>query len=214
MTRLIHIIVLLSGIVAYVFTDVDSPSLFRSTGLPMFSLLSFLYFLGWVFVSLHRSPSSEQSAERLLAGLNTAEQVHAPVEKHTGSVRLEQSGQAGKSDRVSVSTIVPETVITPNENYRAEFSQAQTRRGHDHQETLGQGELNQQEWENPDNWSGPKLVSMYFSKLDSRVLVPRQIPQLGFTFNFGQDRGVVYGLLVRAALLVIVVNIIIITLNK
>ena len=37
---------------------------------------------------------------------------------------------------------------------------------------------------------GPQWLSVYFSKRDSRVWVPKQIPALGWTLNLGQRAGV------------------------
>lgn len=50
---------------------------------------------------------------------------------------------------------------------------------------MSQDETNEAEWSNPDNWSG----GLYFSKKDSRVLVPKQIRSLGWTINLGQKKG-------------------------
>ena len=44
---------------------------------------------------------------------------------------------------------------------------------------MTQKEMNQTEWENPDNWTGPRWLSIYFSKKDSRCFVPKQIKALG-----------------------------------
>lgn len=44
---------------------------------------------------------------------------------------------------------------------------------------MKQEEINQKEWENPDNWGGPKWFSVYFSKRDTRTWVPKQIPWMG-----------------------------------
>ena len=52
-----------------------------------------------------------------------------------------------------------------------------------------QQEINQAEWENPDNWTGPKGLSIYFSKRDSRCFVPKQIKELGPTMNLGKASG-------------------------
>ena len=51
-------------------------------------------------------------------------------------------------------------------------------------DSITQNEINQAEWENPDNWS-----SIYFSKKDSRTLVPKRNPKLGWTINFGSSSG-------------------------
>ncbi|MCJ8331468.1 MAG: hypothetical protein HRT89_11610 [Lentisphaeria bacterium] len=47
-----------------------------------------------------------------------------------------------------------------------------------------QDEINQAEWENPDNWS-----TIYFSKKDSRAWVPKRNPKHGVTINFGNPKG-------------------------
>jgi serine/threonine protein kinase/LysM repeat protein len=49
--------------------------------------------------------------------------------------------------------------------------------------------INEVEWKNPGNWTGPKWLSVYFSKRDSRAWVPKQIPALGWTVNLGNPRG-------------------------
>lgn len=55
---------------------------------------------------------------------------------------------------------------------------------------MDQTTINQQEWSNPNNWTGPKWLSVYFSKRDNRVWVPKQIPGLGWTVNLGRPAGV------------------------
>ena len=47
-----------------------------------------------------------------------------------------------------------------------------------------QDEINQLEWENPDNWS-----SIYFSKKDTRTVVPKKNPKHGWTINFASASG-------------------------
>lgn len=39
---------------------------------------------------------------------------------------------------------------------------------------MNQEAINQAEWENVDNWTGPNWLSVYFSKCDSRVWLPQQ----------------------------------------
>ncbi len=50
-----------------------------------------------------------------------------------------------------------------------------------------QDRINREEWENPNNWTLP--VGIYFSKHDSRWLVPKKNPLLGWTFNMGTQTG-------------------------
>lgn len=57
---------------------------------------------------------------------------------------------------------------------------------------MDQQKINQAEWANPDNWSGPKWLSVYFSKRDSRVWVPKQWTALGWTVNLGRPAGVAW----------------------
>lgn len=53
-----------------------------------------------------------------------------------------------------------------------------------------QDEINREEWLDPDNWSGPKWISVYFSKKDSRTWVPKQVPAMGWTVNLGRGAGI------------------------
>ncbi len=55
-----------------------------------------------------------------------------------------------------------------------------------------QKEVNQREWNNPDNWGGPKSLAVYFSKKDSRVWVPQQRPGIGCTVNLAHTGGVMW----------------------
>ncbi len=54
---------------------------------------------------------------------------------------------------------------------------------------MDQGEINKSEWNNPENWSGPRWMRLYFSKRDSRTWVPKPIPAMGWTINLGKDAG-------------------------
>ena len=47
-------------------------------------------------------------------------------------------------------------------------------------------EINITEWGNPDNWTSP---GFYFSKRDTRWIVPKRNPGLGWTFNLGNKKG-------------------------
>lgn len=69
--------------------------------------------------------------------------------------------------------------------------------------TSEQDSINQQEWNNPNNWSGHKWISLYFSKKDSRTFVPKQITWMGWTVNLGKAEGVYWllGLFVALVLL-------------
>ena len=70
---------------------------------------------------------------------------------------------------------------------------------------MAQTEDNQAEWQNPDNWSGPKWLSAYFSKKDTRTWVPKQIPFMGWTINLGKTAGLLWLVLVLVGLPLLVI---------
>ena len=78
---------------------------------------------------------------------------------------------------------------------------------------VDQKATNQAEWENPDNWSGPRWISVYFSKKDTRTWVPKQIPWMGWTLNLGNTSGVLHFLLIMIGLLMIPLITAIVVLN-
>jgi len=51
---------------------------------------------------------------------------------------------------------------------------------------MNRDEINKAEWENQENWTSP---GFYFSKKDTRWIVPKRNPVLGWTFNLGQKKG-------------------------
>jgi uncharacterized membrane protein len=70
---------------------------------------------------------------------------------------------------------------------------------------MNQIEINHSEWQNEKNWSGPKLISMYFSKADSRTWIRKQNPYFGWTLNFGKTAGVVWLVSIIMAIIVCIV---------
>ena len=75
---------------------------------------------------------------------------------------------------------------------------------------MSQNEVNEAEWNNPDNWS----AGIYFSKKDSRVWVPKRIRSMGWTINLGQKKGAVTMMwtFIGAILFVVLINIVVINL--
>lgn len=72
---------------------------------------------------------------------------------------------------------------------------------------MTQDEINETEWENPDNWTkGSKLLCIYFSHKDSRTWVPKRIRWMGSTLNLGKPAGVAWliGFLVGILLFVVI----------
>lgn len=57
---------------------------------------------------------------------------------------------------------------------------------------MDQQALNQQEWSNPSNWRGPRWMSIYCSKRDSRVWIRKRPPLLEWRIYFGNPTGVVW----------------------
>lgn len=57
---------------------------------------------------------------------------------------------------------------------------------------MDQETINEAEWADPNNWTGARWLSVYFSKRDSRVWVPKQLPGLGWTINLGRPGGVAW----------------------
>lgn len=55
-----------------------------------------------------------------------------------------------------------------------------------------QQEINQAEWLSADNWGGPKMLAVYFSKKDNRIWVPQQRPSIGCTLNLAHTGGVLW----------------------
>jgi uncharacterized membrane protein len=55
---------------------------------------------------------------------------------------------------------------------------------------MDQQEINKTEWVKAENWGGPRWISVYFSKKDSRTWVPKQIPWMGWTLNLAKTSGV------------------------
>jgi uncharacterized membrane protein len=47
------------------------------------------------------------------------------------------------------------------------------------------------EWNSAHNWSRMGLFGVYFSKSDTRLLVPKATPMFGWTINFGHRYAVV-----------------------
>lgn len=46
-------------------------------------------------------------------------------------------------------------------------------------------DINEAEWRNPDHWS----CGISFSKKDTRTVVPKAIPAMGWTLNLGTPSG-------------------------
>lgn len=57
-------------------------------------------------------------------------------------------------------------------------------------ERMTQDEINEAEWNNAENWGGPLLIAVYFSKKDSRTWVPKRVPWTGWTVNLAKHAGV------------------------
>ena len=45
-------------------------------------------------------------------------------------------------------------------------------------------DINEMEWRDPANWTWRGPLALYSSKRDTRLLVPKATPWIGWTFNF------------------------------
>jgi len=81
---------------------------------------------------------------------------------------------------------------------------------------MPQEEINQKEWENPSNWHGFKWISVYCSKKDTRIFVPKQLPWMGLwskkaTPNFGHPLGIAFFSLIIAVIIGIAIFVLLIS---
>lgn len=53
-----------------------------------------------------------------------------------------------------------------------------------------QDEINEREWRNENNWK--TFLGIYYSKSDSRNVVPKKNPKYGTTINFGHKDSKIY----------------------
>lgn len=49
---------------------------------------------------------------------------------------------------------------------------------------MKQDDLNEMEWRNPSNWTWRGPLGLYASKRDTRLIVPKATPLMGWTLNF------------------------------
>jgi uncharacterized membrane protein len=74
---------------------------------------------------------------------------------------------------------------------------------------MQQQQRNQPEWENPQNWSGPRWLGVYSGRNDTLTWVPKRIPGMGWTVNVGRPAGVFWlvGTIVGIPLLMVLVTV-------
>lgn len=196
MINIIHLFVLASGVIAYLFSDVNHVSGFYNTFLPFIVLVSFIYGLivtiSLFYRSRNKEKSTNSSAGLLLAtlkehGLSDAQLTDVVVpetqpssaRKNLNSVKSETG--SNRPARVEAAKIMAEEAVADEP---------------DPDPVLDQASINQQEWHNPDNWSGPAWIAVYFSKRDSRVWVPARFRLFFRTLNLARTAAVywLYGL--------------------
>jgi uncharacterized membrane protein len=49
---------------------------------------------------------------------------------------------------------------------------------------MKQDDINEMEWRNPSNWTWRGPLGLYASKRDTRLIVPKATPMMGWTLNF------------------------------
>jgi len=67
---------------------------------------------------------------------------------------------------------------------------------------MKQDDINEIEWRNPANWTWRGPLGLYASKRDTRLLVPKAMPMMGWTLNFGHPGWT--GILIALAALALV----------
>lgn len=192
MVNIIHLIVLLTGILAYVFSDVNSSSGFNNTFLPFVVLLSFIYgvvvTINIIYKARNKSREQDRSADILLANLKgkLPEQNNNP--ETDISVNISSAVSYNKQNENKQNETLIETAEVEIDVTGFKYTAGDLTEGGDLTEdgVLTQDELNQQEWDNPDNWGGTSWLEFYFSKNDSRTWVPKRIPLLGKTLNLAK----------------------------
>jgi uncharacterized membrane protein len=68
---------------------------------------------------------------------------------------------------------------------------------------MNQDDINEREWRDPANWTWRGPLASYASRRDSRLLVPKATPWMGWTFNFAHPR-IKWGLALLAAVPLVV----------
>lgn len=70
-----------------------------------------------------------------------------------------------------------------------------------------EAESNQAEWDNDANWGGFRNTAVYFSKRDTRIWVPKNIPAQGWTLNLAHPAGIylLIAMLLGISLLVVLI---------
>ena len=64
---------------------------------------------------------------------------------------------------------------------------------------MKQDDINDMEWRNPANWTWRGPLGLYASKRDTRLIVPKATPFMGWTINFAHP-GWIYLIAVIAVL--------------
>jgi len=204
MINILHISALLLGFSAYYFSDVNSGSGFYSILLPVIVLVSFIYGIVVTINMLYKlrraSTNNSKSNDILLASLKE----HGMLDNGADVVSVLQP-TAMKTDNGTEATAYKTPTQSTN-NISKPFLEPEPTPATEQAEVVqSQQEINQQQWEDPDNWSEPGFVSIYFSPLDSRTWVPRQGTFIGKKLNLAKIAGIywLYGLCFVALLLIV-----------
>lgn len=64
---------------------------------------------------------------------------------------------------------------------------------------MKQDDINEMEWRNPANWTWRGPLGLYASKRDTRLIVPKATPAMGWTLN-GAHPGWLYVVIAVAVL--------------
>ena len=69
---------------------------------------------------------------------------------------------------------------------------------------MKQDDINEMEWRNPSNWTWRGPLGLYASKRDTRLIVPKAAPMMGWTLNFAHPGWIYVALALIASPLVLI----------
>ncbi len=190
-----HLIMVMLGVLAYTFANVDSQNGFFSLLLPTVLVFTILYLIALIIYLIHkaRHPTSHNEHVGLLS------EAVQELGKSSNNINL-QSVLAKTSLDATQESVSQTTAIPPAVHFSASLEA-----GSSFVEEPDQDDINLDAWEDDANWTGPPWLAVYFSKSDSRSWVPKRIPLLGWTPNLGHSGGFLSWLIIWASITVVCV---------
>jgi len=180
---LIHTLIIALGVLAYVFVDVNSPSAFINLFLPSYVVFVFIYGISLLIFYIHKARTPTVSDKQATMMTDAVQTLSADADVDVEAVMQRTTNIEVMSTTSTVVNIEPAHVDLSGTEEPAGTEP-------DDEVVVGdQEDINQREWDDEQNWTGPDWLAIYFSKRDSRSWVPKKIPALGWTVNLGQFGG-------------------------